>query len=222
MFCALAWLLWLSTVQAWSRLYHLTLFFVCAKIFFYSVFFYISPFQQGVSLLMPSLFSLPCSGLKILNALLNPEYSALYCSRILFACMSVCSVCVTFSSSSPVFLRLMTYTEWRLHRMTAGVTALGSEHFSLRMLLFAGLCWRDWDRSEGPLQKTHAATHQQGTALLPTPPHHMELTDASRKKKPWATSCKGTCVFWQNLRSGKNGTFGQQKWHFKKARENEE
>lgn len=143
----------------------------------------------------PSISSLPCSGLKILNALLTLEYSTLYCSRIHFACMSVCSICVTFSSC-PVFLRLMTYIEWRLRRMTAGVTALGSEHLSLCMLLFTGLCWRGWDRSEGPPQKTHAATHQQGTALLPTPPHHMELTHTSRKKKPWATSCKGTCVFW--------------------------
>ncbi len=74
MFCTLARLLQLSTAQAWSRLYHIKYFFVSVKIFLYSVFFYVSPFQQGVSLLVPPLYtpsisSLPCSGLKILNAL---------------------------------------------------------------------------------------------------------------------------------------------------------
>lgn len=211
MFCILARLLWLSTGLELSLSSYI--FLRVQKDFFYSVFFYTSPFQQGVSLLMlPLFYSLPC---RFWRTLFTPKYSILYCNLIFFACVCVqCHFQLIISClSTPYDINGVTITQ-----ADSWSYALGSEHLSLslRMLLFAGLCWRGWDRSEGPPRKTHAASHQQRT-----PPHHMELTHTQRKKKPWATSCKGTCVFWQNWRSGKNATFLQQKWHLKRERERE-
>lgn len=130
MFCILARLLWMSTGLEPSLSSYV--FWECKKIFLFCFLLYKSLAARCLSVNASSLFSLPC---RLWMTLLTPKYSILYCNLILFVCVSVCSVCVTFSSSYPVFLCLMTYIEWRLHRMTAGVT-----HWGVSISLFLCAC----------------------------------------------------------------------------------